>query len=133
MDRWPLWLPTVISVEPLDGHVLRVGARYRVVQPGLRPAIWAVTVVEPVRRFAWEIRLPGLRVLADHIIDEPSPGQSAVTLRVSFSGWLGGIVGRLARATTERYLAKEASALQQKVEALHAGKDRDDPHGAHAS
>ena len=133
VERWPLWLPTVTSVEPLDGHVLRLGARYRVVQPGLRPAIWTVTVVEPRRRFAWEIRSPGLRVLADHLIDETSPGHSAVTLRVSFSGWMGAIVGRLTRATTERYLAQETNALQQRFEALHVGKARDDPQGAHAS
>ena len=107
-----------------------VTVSHRVSQPH---GPWTVTVVEPLRRFAWEIRSPGLRVLADHLIDEPSPWHSVVTLRVSFSGWLGAIVGRLSRATTERYLAEEASALQQRVEALHAGKARDDPYGAHAS
>ena len=130
VDRWPLWLPSFASAEPLDGPALRLGARYRVVQPGLRPAIWSVTVVEPPRRFAWQISSPGLRVLADHLIDEISPGQATVTLRVSFSGWLGAIMGRLSRSTTERYLAQEASALKHRVEALPAREARDDCSGA---
>ncbi len=133
VDQWPAWLPTVASIEPLDSSPLRLGARYRVVQPGLRPAIWTVTAVNPPRQFAWEVRSPGLRVLADHLVDEHSPSQTTVTLRVSFSGWVGVIVGWLVRSTTERYLAQEASALKRRVEALPACGARDDRQGAHVS
>jgi uncharacterized membrane protein len=113
---WPEWLPTVISVEPLDGQPLSPGTRYKVIQPKLRPATWVVTNVEPPRRFAWESRSPGVLVVADHIIEEPSPGESHVVLRVSFSGLLGALIGRLARSITQRYLAQEAAALKLKVE-----------------
>ncbi|HSP99268.1 MAG TPA: SRPBCC family protein [Candidatus Dormibacteraeota bacterium] len=118
--RWPQWLPTVSSVEPLDGEPLSRGGRYRVLQPKLRPATWVVSAVSAPNRFVWESRSPGVLVVADHIIEEPSPGTSHVVLRVSFSGLLGFLVGRLARSITERYLAQEAAALKRKVEGGNA-------------
>jgi len=53
VERWPTWTPTVLEVEPLtsNGHKagLKVGARYRVVQPKLRPAVYEVTECAPTR------------------------------------------------------------------------------------
>ena len=120
--KWPEWLPTVISVEPLDGQSLTLGARYKIIQPRLRPATWVVTKLEPPHRFAWESRSPGVLVVADHIIEEPSPGKSNVVLRVSFSGLLGAPIGWLVRSITERYLAQEAAALRLTVERANASE-----------
>lgn len=116
VSRWPGWVPTVISIESLDSSSLSIGARYKIVQPKLRPTIWIVTSVEPPRRFAWESRSPGILVVADHIIEAASPGTCNLVLLVSFSGFLGALVGRLLRSITERYLAQEAAALKLKVE-----------------
>ena len=113
---WSTWLPTVTSVEPLDSQALGSGARYKIIQPKLRPATWTVTDLAPPNRFAWESRSPGVLVVADHVIEEPSPGNSHVVLRVSFSGLLAPLVGRLTRSVTERYLAQEAAALKVQVE-----------------
>jgi uncharacterized membrane protein len=113
---WPTWLPTVSSVEALDGQQLALGARYRIIQPKLPPATWTVTNLEPPRRFAWESRSPGILVVADHIIEDASPGKSKVVLRISFSGWLSAPAGWFARSITESYLAQEAVALKLKVE-----------------
>ena len=112
---WPEWLPTVASVRVLDAARLQLGARYVVRQPRLRPTTWVVTVLEPPRRFAWAARSPGLRMTADHVIGE-SPSGATVLLRFSFGGFLGGLIGRLFRATTESYLAQEAAALKHKAE-----------------
>jgi len=113
---WPEWLPTVTSVEPLDGSPLEVGLRYTVRQPKLRPVTWVVTELEPPRRFVWQARSPGLLMVAEHIVDEGPPGASQVTLRFSFAGFLGTLVGSLFRSVTERYLAQEAASLKLKVE-----------------
>jgi uncharacterized protein YndB with AHSA1/START domain len=112
---WPSWLPTVTSVEPQDGRELKLGARYRVVQPKLRPGIWSVTALEPPRRFTWEARWPGLRAVGDHVV-ERAGGGCEVRLGMAFSGLLGGLVGLLARSITESYLAQEAASLQARVE-----------------
>lgn len=113
---WPQWLRTVDSVQPLDGNPLNVGCRYVVSQPKLRPATWIVTELEQARRFVWQARSPGLLMVAEHAIEEDSPGECNVTLRYSFSGLLGAPIGRLFRSVTQRYLAEEAASLKLKVE-----------------
>jgi len=114
--RWPEWLPTVTSVEALDDPALRLGARYRVLQPRLRPAVWTVGVVEPQRRFVWESRQPGVRTVADHVIVPTAAGASTVTLSVTYTGLLGGVVGLLAGRLTRDYIGQEAASLKQRAE-----------------
>jgi uncharacterized membrane protein len=113
---WPKWLPTVSSVEPLDGSVLKVGSRYTVRQPKLRPATWVVTQLEPPRCFVWQARSPGLLMIAKHTVEELSPGKSQVNLRFSFSGLLGAPMGMLFRSVAESYLAQEVASLKINVE-----------------
>lgn len=116
VTRWPQWLPTVTHVVALDGESIVVGARYRVQQPRLRPAVWAVTEVEDSRRFVWEAHLTGIRMVAGHAIVEKAPDVSEVILTFSFDGLLGGIVGRMYRSIVTGYLAQEATALKRAVE-----------------
>ena len=113
---WPEWLPTVDSVQPLDGNPLSVGFRYIVRQPKLRPVTWIVTELERPRRFVWQARSPGLLMVAEHTIEERSPGRSSVNLRFSFTGVLGTLIGWLFRSVTQQYLAREAESLKLKVE-----------------
>ncbi|MBH0189874.1 MAG: polyketide cyclase [Nitrospira sp.] len=122
VSNWPGWVPTVISIESLDSSSLSLGARYKIAQPKLHPTTWIVTSVEPPRRFAWESRSPGILVVADHIIEEVSPGECNLVLRVSFSGFLGALVGKLLRSITKRYLAQEAAAFKRKVEEINPRK-----------
>jgi len=119
---WPEWLPTVTSVEAMDGQSLALGSRYKIIQPKLRPATWTITALEPLQHFTWQSHSPGVLVLAEHIISEPTPGSSHVVLRISLSGFLSPVVGRLVRSITERYLAQEAAALKLKVERAATSK-----------
>lgn len=116
VDAWPEWLPTVESVQGLDGSPLKVGFRYTVLQPKLRPATWIVTELDPPRRFVWQARSPGLLMVAEHTVQESLSGNSHVTLRFSFSGMLGAPIGWIFRSVTERYLSQEAAALKHRVE-----------------
>jgi len=114
--HWPLWLPTVTSVRPLDAPPLAIGARYEIAQPKLRTAVWSVVDLSPRSHFSWESRSPGLRALADHSLQPASGGGTRVSLRVAFSGALavpiGLVVGRLSRD----YIEREAAALKRRVE-----------------
>jgi len=114
---WPEWLPTVAKVEPLGERSLRLGSRFVVHQPKLRPATWTVSELEPPRRFVWVARSPGIEMVAEHTVIQDSAGASGIVLRFAFTGLLGGVIGRLFRSITESYLAQEAAALKQKVEA----------------
>lgn len=116
VTRWPQWLPTVTRVVALNGEPIVVGARYLVQQPRLKPAVYTVTELEDSRRFVWEARLTGVRMIAEHAIVEKTPDVSEVILRFSFDGLLGSVVGRIFRPIITRYLAQEAAALKQVVE-----------------
>lgn len=116
--RWPQWLPTVTRVDALDGESIAVGARYWVQQPKLKPVVWTVTGLEDSRRFVWEARFTGVRMIAEHAVVEKTQDVSEVSLRYFFDGLLGGVVGRIYRGIVTRYLAQEASALKQAVERL---------------
>lgn len=132
--RWPDWLPTMSSVEPLGPGALAVGARYRITQPRLRPATWRVVRLEPLRSFAWESRSPGVRTLADHSLTPLPDGSTSVTLEVRFTGPLAPLARVLAGSLTREYLAREAALLAQRVEAQPADGNapaaaRADTHG----
>jgi hypothetical protein len=113
---WPRWLPTIVSVEPLDGDNLEVGRRFRVVQPRLRPATWVVTKVEPNRRFEWQAYTPGVLMVADHALESLAPGKTSVLLRFEFRGVLGSLLGLIFSSTTQRYIRQEAASLKEVAE-----------------
>lgn len=121
VSRWPEWLPTVSAVEPLDAPPLTLGARYRVLQPKLRPAIWTVTLLEPGQRFAWESQSPGMRAIGDHRVAPSPSGGTDVVLRVDFQGPVAFLAKLLAGGLTQDYVAREARALKERVEAGEAG------------
>lgn len=115
VEAWPQWLPTVSSVEALDGSPLQVGRRYRITQPRLRPAIWKVSEVEPGRRFVWRATSPGVQMIAEHIVD--SDGTRAhVRLGYEFRGPLGVLLGKAFGGITREYLDGEAQALKTLTE-----------------
>jgi len=115
--HWPDWLPTMRSVEPLGPEALTLGARYRITQPRLRPAIWTVVGLEPFRAFSWETLSPGVRVLADHSLSPQPDGSTRATLQIRFSGPLAFVARWLGGSLTREYLHREATLLKQKVEA----------------
>jgi carbon monoxide dehydrogenase subunit G len=117
VTAWPDWLPTVVKVEPLDGQGLSLGSRFVVQQPKLRPTTWVVSEVQQPRRFVWVARSPGLTMIAEHTVEADAQARSNVILRFSFSGLIGGIIGRVFRSVTKRYLEQEAASLKQRVEA----------------
>ena len=75
-----------------------------------------MTALEPGRSFSWEQRQPGSAVVAHHGCTPLADGGTRVELTVVMSGALGGIVGRLYRKLTDRYLAMEAAGLKARAE-----------------
>jgi hypothetical protein len=117
VERWHEWTVSITSVELLDSGTLAVGGRARVLQPKLLPATFLITAVDEGRSFIWVTRHPGVIATATHLV-EPVANGSQVTLSVRFGGLLGGVIGRLARRLTERYLALEAQGLKERSESL---------------
>jgi hypothetical protein len=74
-----------------------------------------VTAIGPGLDFTWENVAPGVRVVARHRVD-PIPTGSRVTLSLEYFGLLGGVLARLTRGITERYLGLEANGLKARCE-----------------
>lgn len=55
-------------------------------------------------------------MLAEHAVTPQPPDSSAVLLRFSFAGLLGGLMAKLFGSTVRDYLAREAAALKTRVE-----------------
>ena len=118
---WPDWLPTVQEVLALDGENLRVGHRFRLRQPRLRPTIWTVSEVLPWRSFSRQSRAIGVTVIAGHHIEPLADQSCRLLLRVAFRGPLAWPAAWLAGALTQDYLAQEAKALQARMASQRAG------------
>lgn len=114
LERWPSWTASIASVEPLDRSAGE-GARYRVRQPKLAPAVWVVTLWEPGSGFVWESRGLGLRVVGEHWL-RPEAGGTELLLRIAFSGLLAGPVALLFGSLTRRYMEQEAQGLKRRAE-----------------
>jgi hypothetical protein len=115
--RWPEWLPTVDAVKALDSDELRLGARFEVFQPKLRPATWTVTQVDPGAAFTWESRNPLGRTIAGHVLRGRDDGTTELLLTVSFAGFLSPVVALLAGSLTQSYIDREAAAFAATVTA----------------
>ncbi|MCB1382972.1 MAG: SRPBCC family protein [Notoacmeibacter sp.] len=107
VTRWADLLETIDKVEPLDGAALTSGHRFRIEQPGLRPAIWEVTKVDPAEGFEWVSRAPGMVMTAGHRLTGADDGTSLLTLEFGFSGLLGTPAGYLFGAKTRDFLTRE--------------------------
>lgn len=116
VDRWPEWTDSVTSVRSLDPGPLAVGARVEISQPRIPTGTYTVTALDPGSAFTWEQRQPGSTVSAHHECIPLPDGGTRVELRVVMGGAVGGVVGRLYRKLTERYLAMEAAGLKARAE-----------------
>jgi uncharacterized protein YndB with AHSA1/START domain len=116
VERWPEWTDSVSRVRPLDAGPLAVGSRVEVSQPRIPTGTYIVTALAPGRAFTWEQRQPGSTVSAHHECVPTPDGGTQVQLSVVMGGTVGGVVGRLYRKLTERYLEMEAAGLKLRAE-----------------
>ena len=117
VERWPEWTDSVTSVRRLDEGQLAIGSQVEISQPRIPTGTYTVTGLEPGRSFSWEQRQPGSMVVAHHACTPPlADGGTHVELRVVMGGAVGGIVGRMYRKLTDRYLAMEAAGLKARSE-----------------
>jgi hypothetical protein len=127
VEHWPDWTPTVTEIKPLGATGLRVGARYRVLQPNLRPAIYEVTQCVPGENFTWAQKFPGGALIAEHIIRPVKGGRTevartAVELSFASKGILADIVAAIFSSTIRDYVATEARSLKNRCDALSAAR-----------
>ena len=113
--HWHEWTPTVSKVEVLNTPELKLGNRYKLYQPKLQPAEWIVTELT-TSNFTWESKVPGMHMVAEHVVKSVNANQSEVTLTLAFNDWLGNLIGKLYGKMTEEYVQTEAQSLKKRVE-----------------
>lgn len=111
VEHWRDWTPTVVEIKPINETRLTVGARYRVVQAKLRPAVYQVTEYVPNQRFRWVQKIPGGTMIADHRL-APRNGGTEVELSFRSEGLLANIVGSIFSKAIGEYVAIEAKSLK---------------------
>lgn len=117
VEKWRDWTPTIVEVNPLTEGGLRVGARYRVVQPGLRPAVYEVTGCTSKESFTWIQKLAGGELIADHRI-VTRDGATEVELSFSSKGLLANVATMMFTKKIRESVATEARCLKEKCEAM---------------
>jgi hypothetical protein len=117
VEHWPTWTPTMLQVDPLTPGGLRVGARYRVTQPKLRPGIYEVTECTPHQALTWVQKAPGATMVADHRFLASDAAGTELELSFATEGPLGGLLGRMYGKLIQEYIATEARSLKAHCEA----------------
>ena len=117
VERWPTWTSTMLQVDPLTPGGLRVGARYRVTQPKLKPGIYEVTDCKPGKVFTWVQKVPGATLVADHRFTAADAAGTELELSFATEGLMGAVVGRMYGKLIAEYVATEARCLKAHCEA----------------
>ncbi|MFZ0271449.1 MAG: SRPBCC family protein [Acidobacteriaceae bacterium] len=120
VERWPTWTPTVLSVEPITRDGFKVGAKYRVTQPKLRPAVYEVTERVPHQAFTWVQKATGASMIAEHRLTAFDGHGTEVELAFATRGLFGAILGSMYSKTIADYVKTEAKSLKQHCEMLAA-------------
>jgi len=120
VERWPMWTPTVLSVEPVTRDGFKVGAKYRVTQPKIKPAIYEVTERVPHEVFTWVQKAPGATMIAEHRLTAFDGSGTEVELAFATKGLLGALAGSMNGKLIAEYVKTEAKSLKQHCEMLAA-------------
>jgi uncharacterized protein YndB with AHSA1/START domain len=120
VERWPDWTPTVTWVRRVSEGPFGVGSVARIRQPGQGEAEWVVTIFEPHRRFAWETRRKGLRMVGGHELSSAGEGTRNL-LRVEAEGALAVLLWPVLRIAMRKALKDENEGLKTHCEEVARG------------
>jgi polyketide cyclase/dehydrase/lipid transport protein len=102
VPNWPEWSQKGVERAHLDGP-FEVGTTGKSKPPGMPGGSFRLIEVQPEAKFASESRLPGGRMLFEHVI-EPSGEGVRITHRATIDGPLAFLYTAIARRSIERGL-----------------------------
>lgn len=123
VERWPEWADSVTEIVGLDGPELVVGRRFRIKQPRMPKLVWEVTALDPGVSWVWAQSSPGGSTVAAHEVVSVGAERTLVRQSLEQAGPVGGLVGRLLKRMTRRYLAMECDGLKASSEERHRRAD----------
>lgn len=116
VDQWHTWDPDTKSAS-LDGP-LAVGAKGRLVPTKGQAVPMVVTQAQADRLFTVESVIPGFKMVFEHEINPVSGGIGEVEVihRVTFSGLLSVVLGRMVAKTVDQGLPRTLAKLKALAE-----------------
>jgi hypothetical protein len=115
VERWNRWTQSITGMSMLNNDRPGPGAKIKVLQPKLPPAIWTITEIDPDKSLIWEKRSFGLRMFSEHLILDGTD-ETSVILRMTYEGPLAGLFYQLTRSLTDRYMTMEINGLKRECE-----------------
>ena len=115
VGQWKQWTASITEMSILDNGRPGTGARIKVLQPKLPPAIWTVTECLPDSSLTWEKRSFGLVMLSEHFVLTGN-NEASVTIRITYQGPLAGLFYMLTHSLTDRYMTMEIDGLKRECE-----------------
>jgi len=120
--RWPEWDASK-EIAQMEGG-FQVGSSGWVKKHNALGGTFAITSVEPGRRWTSESPLPLGRVIFDHIIEPVPGGKVRVVKGVEVEGGSAGLFRVLAAARMRRDIEATLAALQRRVQAYEQARAR---------
>lgn len=117
VTRWKEWTESVSNITFVGSNEFKPGAKLKIVQPKLLPAIWTITEISDGESITWEKKSLGLKIVANHILIE-TDNNTIVKLQIIYSGFFARISYKLSSELTQRYLIKELLGLKEKCEQI---------------
>jgi hypothetical protein len=115
LSQWNQWTKSIISISFVNNDEIKVGAKIKVLQPKLLPAIWTITEISENKSLVWEKKSFGLKMTANHFIQDSNEG-AIVKLQIIYQGFLAKLFYRLTSSLTESYLTMEIAGLKKRCE-----------------
>jgi hypothetical protein len=113
--QWNQWTASITQMSILNADGPQTGARIKIWQPKLPPAVWTITESLPDRSLTWEKRSFGLLMLSEHVIST-SNNKTSVIIRMTYQGPLAGLFNKLTHSLTDRYMTMEIDGLKRECE-----------------
>jgi len=113
--HWNQWTKSVLDISFVEHDTLKVGAKIKVLQAKLPPAIWTITEISENKSLTWEKRSFGLRMIANHTIQESNEG-AFVKLQIIYQRFMARFFYKLSSVLTNKYMTMEITGLKQKCE-----------------
>ena len=120
--RWPEW-DVSKEIAQMDGE-FQAGTSGWVKKHNALGGTFAITSVEPGRRWISESPLPLGRVIFDHIVEPLPGGQVRVAKSVQVEGGSAGLFRVLAAPRMRRDIDTTLAALQQRAQAAQVRADQ---------
>ena len=118
VEHWHVWTNSIIGISLLADNTFKKGAKIKLLQPKLKPAVWTISEIVENKSLQWEKKSFGLKVIANHLIEKSNEG-SIVKLQVIFQGFWARLIYKLSFPLTNKYLEMEIRGLKIKCEGLN--------------